>query len=69
MQALPEVMLWKVISHLGNWMPEVMQAARADIDQALDIARTVDEYRRVKLIDESFTLFELEMAAQSYPGI
>jgi len=39
--------------------PEVMQAARANLDEALAACRTPLEYRRVKLIDESFRLFEL----------
>jgi hypothetical protein len=39
--------------------PEVMKAARANLDEALAACRTPLEYRRVKLIDESFGLFEL----------
>lgn len=47
--------------YLRIFTPEVMKAARADIDAALAACRTPMEYRRVKLIDESFSLFELYM--------
>ena len=41
--------------------PEVMKAARANVDEALAACRTAMEYRRVLLIDESFGLFEWYM--------
>jgi hypothetical protein len=47
--------------YLKIFTPEVMKAARADIDEALAKCQTVDEYRRVLLIDESFGLFEWYM--------
>ncbi|MDX9861942.1 MAG: DUF4838 domain-containing protein [Rhodospirillales bacterium] len=47
--------------YLKIFTPEVMAAARADLNAALSHCRTPIEYRRVKLIDESFTLFELYM--------
>ena len=47
--------------YLKIFTPEVMTAARADINAALTACRTPQEYRRVKLIDESFSLFELYM--------
>jgi hypothetical protein len=47
--------------YLRMFTPEVLQAARKEIDSALRECRTVTEYRRVKLIDESFRLFELFM--------
>ncbi len=47
--------------YLKIFTSEVMKAARADINEALALCRTPLEYRRVKLIDESFTLFELYM--------
>jgi hypothetical protein len=47
--------------YLKIFTPEVMRAARSDIDAALAACRTPMEYRRVKLIDESFSLFELYM--------
>ena len=47
--------------YLKIFTPEVMAAARADLDAALAACRTPLEYRRVKLIDESFALFELYM--------
>ena len=47
--------------YLKIFTPKVMAAARADIDTALAVCRTPMEYRRVKLIDESFELFELYM--------
>lgn len=45
--------------YLKIFTPGVMKSARADIDAALAVCRTPLEYRRVKLIDESFGLFEL----------
>ena len=47
--------------YLKIFTPEVMAAARADLDAALAACRTPLEYRRVKLIDESFGLFEIYM--------
>lgn len=47
--------------YLKIFTPAVMTAARKDIDEALSLARTPLEYRRVKLIDESFELFEMYM--------
>jgi hypothetical protein len=47
--------------YLRMFTPEVMAGARADINEALSLCRTIPEYRRVKLIDESFSLFELFM--------
>jgi len=47
--------------YLKIFTPEVMTAARANLDEALAGCRTPMEYRRVKLIDESFSLFELYM--------
>jgi len=47
--------------YLKIFTPEVMAAARANVDEALATCRTPMEYRRVKLIDESFGLFELYM--------
>ena len=47
--------------YLRIFTPEVLKAARTEIDTALSQCRTVTEYRRVKLIDESLTLFELFM--------
>ncbi|MBM4093495.1 MAG: DUF4838 domain-containing protein [Planctomycetes bacterium] len=44
--------------YLKIFTPEVMAAAREDLDAALAACRTVAEYRRVQLIDESFGLFE-----------
>ena len=44
--------------YLKIFTPEVMQGARAALDEALAQCRTVAEYRRVLLIDESFGLFE-----------
>jgi hypothetical protein len=46
-------------SYSKIFTPEVMQAARANLDEALAGCRTPLEYRRVKLIDDSFGLFEL----------
>jgi hypothetical protein len=51
--------------YLKIFTPEVMKAARADLDAALGDCRTPREYRRVKLIDESFTLFEVYMQMRS----
>ncbi len=50
--------------YLKIFTPEVMERARSDIDIALDAAGDPDgEYcRRVKLINESFSLFERFMA-------
>lgn len=49
--------------YLKIFTPEVMAAARADIDLALKLAGDSDGlvFRRVKLIDESFGLFEKYM--------
>jgi len=47
--------------YLKIFTPEVMKAARGDIDAALAASRTPMEYRRVKLIDQSFGLFEIYM--------
>jgi len=47
--------------YLKIFTPEVMAAARENLDEALALCKTPVEYRRVKLIDESFTLFELYM--------
>ena len=47
--------------YLKIFTPEVMKAARADLDEALAACRTSMEYRRVLLIDESFGLFEWYM--------
>ena len=47
--------------YLRIFTPEVLANARAEIDAALSLCRTVPEYRRVKLIDESLMLFELFM--------
>jgi hypothetical protein len=47
--------------YLKIFTPEVMQAARADLDAAIAACKTPLEYRRVKLIDQSFSLFELYM--------
>jgi len=51
-------------SHFGYlriFTPEVMKNGRAAINEALAKCQTPLEYRRVKLIDESFSLFELYM--------
>ncbi len=50
--------------YLKIFTPEVMTAARADLDVALDAAGKPESayFRRVKLIDESFSLFEQYMA-------
>jgi hypothetical protein len=47
--------------YLRIFTPAVMQGARADIDEALSKCRSVAEYRRVKMIDDSLRLFELFM--------
>ena len=47
--------------YLKIFTPEVMASARADLQASLAACRTPVEYRRVKLIDESFNLFELYM--------
>jgi len=47
--------------YLKIFTPEVLAAAKAEIDAALSACRTPMEYRRVKLIDESFALFEIYM--------
>ena len=47
--------------YLKIFTPEVMAAARADIDEALAMCQTANEYRRVLLIDESFGQFEWYM--------
>jgi len=47
--------------YLKIFTPEVMAAARADIDEALAMCRTPMEYRRALLIDESFGQFEWYM--------
>ncbi len=47
--------------YLRIFTPEVLANARAEIDAALALCQTALEYRRVKLIDESLTLFELFM--------
>ncbi len=47
--------------YLRMFTPEVMKQARKHIDEALDRCRTIPEYRRVKMIDESLTLFALFM--------
>jgi hypothetical protein len=61
--------------YLKMFTPEVMAGARADIDEALARCRTIPEYRRVKLIDDMFALFELYMkmrrdwAAAKFAGL
>ncbi|MFN0128575.1 MAG: hypothetical protein ACKV19_18030 [Verrucomicrobiales bacterium] len=47
--------------YLRIFTPNVMAAARNDLDAALAACRTAVEYRRVQLIDESFGLFEWSM--------
>ena len=47
--------------YLRIFTPEVMKGARADIDEALSKFQTITDYKRVKLVDESLTLFELFM--------
>lgn len=48
-------------SYGRRFTPEVMKNARAAMDEALDACKTVTEYRRVKLADDSLRLFELFM--------
>ncbi len=48
-------------SYLRIFTPDVMAAARTNVNDALASCRTPMEYRRVKLIDESLTLFEMYM--------
>ncbi len=47
--------------YLHMFPTQVLASARAQVNEALARGRTVPEYRRVKLIDESLTLFELFM--------
>jgi hypothetical protein len=47
--------------YLKIFTPEVLKAARTNVDEALAACRTPLEYRRVLLIDESFGLFEWYM--------
>jgi hypothetical protein len=47
--------------HPARFTPQVMEAARAALDQALVAASTDMEYRRVKFSDDSFREFELYM--------
>ncbi len=47
--------------YLKIFTTEVMEGARADLDEALAVVETADEHRRVLLIDESFGLFEWYM--------
>lgn len=47
--------------YLRIFTPEVMRGARADVNEALSRCRTPMEYRRVKLVDDSLTQFELFM--------
>ncbi len=47
--------------YLRIFTPEVLEAARAELDKALALCQTEMETRRVKLIEESFALFELYM--------
>jgi len=49
--------------YLKMFTPEVLAGARADLNEALKLSGKPDrlEYRRVKLIDESFGLFEQYM--------
>ena len=51
--------------YLKIFTPEVMTAARADLNAAMALCRTPMEYRRVKLIDDAFGLFELYMKMRS----
>lgn len=44
--------------YLRMFTPEVMKEARAAIDEALAKCRTISEYRRVEMVNESQTLFE-----------
>lgn len=50
-----------LFGYLRIFTPEVLKGARVEIDAALSQCCTVPEYRRVKLIDESLTDFELFM--------
>lgn len=50
-----------LFGYLRIFTPEVMTGARADIDEALSTCRTITKYRRVKMIDDSLSLFELFM--------
>jgi hypothetical protein len=47
--------------YLKIFTPAVMATARTNLNDALARCRTIAEHRRVKLIDESFGLFELFM--------
>ncbi|MEI6165655.1 MAG: DUF4838 domain-containing protein [bacterium] len=47
--------------YLRMFTPEVMKQARAAVDEALSKCRTIPEYQRVQLVNESQTLFELFM--------
>ncbi len=47
--------------YLRMFTPEIMEEARRHIDQALAACETVVEYQRVKMIEESLSLFELFM--------
>ena len=47
--------------YLRMFTPEVLKDARAAIDEARSKCRTIPEYRRVELANESLTLFELFM--------
>ena len=51
--------------YLKIFTPEVMKTARANIDDALAACQTATEERRVRLIDESFGLFEWYMKMRS----
>ncbi len=48
-------------SYLRIFTPEVMKESRAAVDEALSKCRTIPEYQRVQLVNESQTLFELFM--------
>ena len=52
--------------YLHIFTPEVMRNGRAALTEALAACKTAQEYRRVKLIDDSFTLFELYMAMRQH---
>lgn len=47
--------------YLRMFTPEVLAEARAAVDEALGLAATIPEFRRVQMVDESLTLFELFM--------
>ncbi len=49
------------IGYLRIFTPEIMETARKLIDEALEKCETIEEYRRVEMINESLTLFELFM--------